>query len=159
MSPQETTSRSTPRRRPLVRYLAIGLILMVSPIFVLAATVAATGTVTVKVAEKSADGVDLYLPLPAIAFDAALFAAPLFLPEDALADARKELAPYREALQALGRELAGLPSGVLVEVESDGDHVEVRKTWRSFEIRVDADDADVFVSVPARFASRLLTLI
>ena len=150
---------TTPRRRPFARYLAIALILLVSPIFALAATVAATGTVTVQIEDKQADGVDLYIPVPALLFDVAVFAAPLVIPDDALADVRREIAPFRDGLETMADELASMPSGVLVDVQSHGEHVRVTKTWRTFDIEVHSADADISVSVPARLLSRTLDML
>ena len=151
--------QSAPQRRPLTRYLAIALILLISPIFALAATVAATGTVTVEIDDRSADGVNLYIPVPALLFDLAVFAAPMVMPGDALAEARQEIAPYREGLEAMAEEIASMPSGVLVDVISDGEHIRITKTWRNFEIEVHGPDTDIAVSVPSRLLSRALDVL
>lgn len=149
----------TAKRRPLARYLAIALILLISPIFAIAATVAATGTVTVEIDDRSADGVNLYIPVPALLFDLAVFAAPMVMPDDALAEARREIAPFREGIEALADEIATMPSGVLVDVVSDGEHVRITKTWRNFDIEVHSDDTDISVSVPSRLLSRALDVL
>ena len=148
-----------PARRPFTRYVAIALLVFLMPIFAFGTAVAATGTVTVRVHERGADGVNLYIPVPALLLDLAVFAAPRLMPEDALAEARAEIAPFREGLEALAEELENCPDGVLVEVQTPTEHVRVVKSWRSFEIEVDSDDADVRVSVPARLASRLLDVL
>ena len=141
------------------RFVAISLIVLVTPIFALGATVAATGTVTVQVHERGPDGVRLYIPLPALLIDAAVALAPLVIPEEDLAEARREIAPYRDGLEALAAELEGMPSGVLADVRSGGERVRITKTWRSFEIDVESDDADVHVAVPARLLSRALDVL
>lgn len=152
--------RRAPARRPrrLTRYVAIALIVLLTPIFAFATAVAATGTVTVRVHEPN-DGVNLYLPVPALLLDLAIFAAPRLLPAEALAEARAEIAPYRAGLEAVARELENCPAGVLVEVDTPAERVRVVKTRRSFEIEVDSDDADVRVTVPARLASRVLSVL
>ena len=142
-----------------MRALAIITILLVAPIFVLGATVAATGTVSVKVHEKSANGVNLYIPVPALLLDLALLAAPAVMPEHELTDARREIAPYREDLRSIAEGLEDMPSGVLVEVQTGDEYVKITKEWRSFRIEVQSDDADVTVSVPTRFLSRALDVI
>ena len=149
-----------PARRPrrFTRYVAIALAVLLMPIFAFATAVAATGTVTVRVHER-ADGVHLYLPVPALLIDLAVLAAPRLLPAGALAEARAEIAPYRDGLEALIEELENCPAGVLVEVDTPTEHVRIAKTWRSFEIEVDSHDADVRVSVPARLASRVLDVL
>ncbi len=147
------------QRRPFTRYVAIALLVFLMPIFAFATAVAATGTVTVSVHEQGADGVNLYIPVPALLIDLAVFAAPRLMPEDALAEMRAEIAPFRDGLEALAQELENCPEGVLVEVQTPTEHVRIAKTWRSFEVEVDSDDADVRVSVPARLASRMLDVL
>jgi hypothetical protein len=147
-----------PRSR-FSRFVAIALVIFFLPIFALATTVAATGVVTVEVHEQGADGVDLYIPVPALLFDVAVWAAPKVIPPEELADMRREVAPYRNGLEALAAELEKCPSGVLVEVESPGEHVRIVKTKRSFEIEVRSPDANVSVSVPARLLGRALDLV
>lgn len=157
MTQTEPRPQSRPRKSRFKRFVAIALLLLFTPIFVFGATVAATGTVTVSVQEK--DGVNLWIPVPALLFDLAVFAAPRLMPEDALAEARRELAPYHETLSALAAEIEKIPSGsVLVEVKGGDEHVRISKEWRSFDIVVDSEDADVRVSIPARLLSRSLDL-
>jgi len=154
-----TERRTEPRRRPFMRYVAIALILLMTPIFALATAVAVTGTVTVSVQEKGPDGTRIYVPVPALLIDAAIALAPRVIPEDELADVRREIAPYRDSLEALVAEIEKIPAGVLVEVESRDEHVRITKTWRSFEISVESEDADVRVSVPARLLGRVLDVL
>lgn len=149
---------SAPRKSRLTRFVAIALLLLFMPVLVFGATVAATGTVTVSVQEK--DGVNLWIPVPALLFDIAVFAAPSFMPEDAMDEVREQVAPFREALGAMASELENIPAGsVLVEVQSDREQVRITKDWRSFEIAVDSDDANIRISVPARLLSRSLDII
>lgn len=147
------------RPRPFTRYVAFALLIFLMPVFAFGAAVAATGTVTVSVHESGPDGVRLYIPVPALLLDLAIFAAPRLMPEEALAEAREELAPFREGLATLADEIERCPSGVLVDVKTPDEHIRVTKGWRSFEIAVDSDDTDVRVSVPARLASRLLDAV
>lgn len=154
-------SQPSPRRRKsrFTRFVTIALLLFLMPIFVFGATVAATGTVTVSVEEKG--GTNLWIPVPALLFDLAIFAAPSFIPEDALREARSEVAPFHEALSTMAHELESIPAGsVLVEVQGGNDEeVKITKTWRSFEITVHSDDANVRVVLPARLLGRSLDLV
>ena len=154
-----TQQLTQPPRRPFTRYVAIVLLIFLMPVFAFATAVAATGTITVSVHERGADGVNLYLPVPALLLDLAVFVAPRLMPDDALAEARAEIAPFRQGLEAIAVELENCPNGVLVEVQTPTEHVRIAKTSRSFEIEVDSDDADVRVSVPVRLASRLLDVL
>ena len=151
--------RKPPRRSRLSRLVAIALLFLFMPIFVFGATVAATGTVTVRVAEHGPDGVNLWIPVPALLVDVAVMAVPLVMPDDALADARRELAPYRHQIRALAEALEEVPSGsVLVDVRDGNEHVRITKDWRNFEVTVESPDTDVQVSVPARLLSRSLDI-
>lgn len=156
MAPQQSAPR---KRRPFTRYVAIALLIFLMPVFAFGTAVAATGTVTVSVHERGADGVSLYIPVPALLLDLAVFAAPRLMPEEALAEARAEIAPFRSGLEALAEELERCPEGVLVEVQTPTEHVRIAKTWRSFEVEVDSEDADIRVSLPARLASRMLDVL
>ena len=147
------------RRRPIMRWLAIAMIILMSPIVALATTVAATGIVTVQVQESSPDGTQLYIPVPALLLDLAVFAAPMVIPNDELAQMRREVAPYRDGLRAMAESIESIPSGVLVEVDSRDEQVRIVKQGRSFHIEVQSDDADVSVSVPARLLSRSLDIL
>ena len=147
-----------PSQSRFARFVVIALLALCMPIFVFGATVAATGTVTVSVHESN--GTNLWIPVPALLFDAAVFAVPMVVPDDALAEMRREIAPYRETLESLAHDIESIPAGsVLVEVHDRNEHVLITKTWRNFEIRVQSDDADIRVSVPARLLSRSLDVL
>ena len=141
-------------RSRLSRYLLIALLVFLTPIFVFGATIAVTGFVTVEVYEEN--GTNLFIPVPAILFDLAIFAVPMVVPEDAMEDARREIAPYQDALIEIADELKDCPSGVIVDVKSDGEHFQLTKTWRSYKIDVDTEDTEVHVKMPARLMSRAL---
>lgn len=147
------------RRRPYLKWTAIALVCLMSPFFALATAVVATGTVTVEVDEKAADGAHLYIPMPALLFDLAIFAAPLMIPDEALAEARREIAPYRQGLRQMAESLEDMPSGVLVDVKSAGENVRITKEGRSFHVRVQDGDTDISIALPARLLSRSLDVI
>lgn len=144
--------------RPILRFFLIALLILLVPVFVLATTVAATGTITVKVHEPSED-LDLFIPVPALLVDLALFAAPYVIPAEELAEVRREIDPYREAIRSVADELEDCPDAVLVEVKSDREQVRISKKGRSFHIDVDSADGDVEVKVPARLLGRALSVI
>jgi hypothetical protein len=146
------------RRRPIGRYLGIAAIILMMPIVVLAATIAATGTISVRVRETGPDGVNLWIPVPALLVDVAVFVAPLVIPREELAEAREHIEPWLPALQAMADELERCPEAELVSVHSNGEHVRIYKSWRSFHVDVNSHDADVEVKVPARLVSRTLDI-
>lgn len=141
------------------RFLLIATLVMLMPFAIVATAIAATGTVTVRVHDHSADGVNLVIPVPALLVDVAAFVVPRVIPEDALADVRHELAPYREGLVAMVDAIEDCPSGTLVHVQSADNDVRVTKSRGRFRVRVDSSDVDVDVSVPARFARRALQMV
>lgn len=145
-------------RRPIVRYVAVALLILFMPFFVLGATIAATGTIMVEVHEHQ-DGVDLFVPVPALLVDLAVMAAPHVIPADELDDLRREIAPWRETIESLAVELENCPDTVLVEVKSRDENVRITKKNRSFYIHVDSPDADVNVKIPARLLSRALDVL
>lgn len=141
------------------RFVTIALLLLFMPIFAFGATVAATGTITVSVQESGPDGVNLWIPVPALVADLALFAAPMLIPDEALEEARRELAPYQDQIEALAEAIEDVPAGsVLVDVRDGNEHVRISKDWRNFEISVESPDANVNVSIPARLLSRSLDI-
>ncbi len=151
----------TPTAKPkktsfLKRLLAFAVICAFTPILVFGATVAATGTVQVSVREKGPDGTHLWIPVPAIFFDAALFAAPRLIPPEDMADIRADIEPFLPAMRQLAQAIDDLPNATLVEVESPGEHVKIAKRYGSFHIDVHDRDSDVHVQLPARLASRAL---
>ncbi len=147
---------TVPRRRRIFRWTAILLVLLISPIFVLAATVAATGTVSVAV--EAADGTDLYIPVPALLFDVGLWVLPRLLEPAELARIGEQIEPWRPALEEVAQGLASCPKGVLVDVKSGSEHVQVLKHWRTYEVRIDSPDTRVRVRLPARLLQRTLEL-
>lgn len=153
------THPSKPRRR-MNRFVAFVLLCIFTPIFVFGATavatVAATGTVQVRIDERGEDGANLWIPVPAILFDIALFAAPRMVPPEELQEAREQIAPYLPALRQLADALEALPNATLVEVESPTEHVRISKRFGTFHVEVHDQDADVSVQIPARlFGSAL----
>lgn len=154
------TQPALPRKTSFVkRLLAFALICAITPILAFGATVAATGTVQVSVKEKGPDGANLWIPVPAIFFDAALFAAPRLIPPEALADARADAAPYLPALRQLADAIDDLPNATLVEVESPTEHVKISKRFGTFYIEVHDQESDVRVQVPARLFGSALSIL
>jgi hypothetical protein len=140
--------------------IAIALTLAVAVFFAgtgvaLAATVMATGVVTVRVAEGGPDGTNLYLPVPAILIDLGFGVAEIAVPRDELERMRDEVAPYAPMLRTVADELERCPDAVLVDVVTNTESVQVTKRGGTFLVEVDAEDAHVRVAFPARTMSRV----
>lgn len=125
----------------------------------LAATVAASGIVTIRVQESGPDGVRLFVPVPAAALDLGLGVATLAIPAGELARLRAEAAPYHEALDALARGLEDCPDATLVEVVTDRESVRVTKRGGTLVVDVDADDDRVRVALPARTLTKVVRFL
>lgn len=121
----------------------------------LAATVMATGFVTVSVQEDGPDGDRVFVPVPAIALDLGLGIASMVMPPDERARMREELAPFAPALREVARELERIPDATLVEVVSDRESVRVVKRGDGFVIDVDSPDGTVRVALPAATFSKV----
>ncbi|MGD2115862.1 MAG: hypothetical protein PVG07_12455, partial [Acidobacteriota bacterium] len=109
--------------------IAIALTLAVAVFFAgtgvaLAATVMATGVVTVRVDEGGPDGTNLYLPVPAILIDLGFGVAEVAVPRDELARMRDEVAPYAPMLRTVADELERCPDAVLVDVVTNTESVQ-----------------------------------
>lgn len=121
----------------------------------LAATVATSGVVTVRIQETGPDGVRLFIPVPAAALDLGLGVVTLAIPTVELARLRAEAAPYQPALAAAARGLEECPDATLVEVLTDRESVRVTKRGGTLVIDVDADDGRVRVALPARSLTKV----
>jgi hypothetical protein len=104
------------------------------------------GVAVVSVHEKKDGGARVHVPVPMAIVDAAT----LLAPRDRLPELPPEAANARPVIGDILRELADCPDAVLVEVETPDEHVVIAKRNGRFEIKVNADDADVSISLPAR---------
>ncbi len=125
----------------------------------LAATVMATGFVTVSVEEQGPNGTDVFVPVPAILLDLGLGVAAVAMPAEERARMRAEIAPYAPMLREVARELEELPDAILVQVETDRESVRVAKRGRSFQIDVDSPDGEVHVALPAATMSKVVRFL
>lgn len=156
MSTTAPPSRPPKPRSRWPRYVAIALAILMMPFVVVATTIAATGTVTVRVQDHSPDGMNLIVPVPALLFDVVAFVAPRVIPDEALDEVRRELGPWKGALLETAEALEDCPSGILVEVDSGEEHVTVEKRGNRYRIAVDSPDVDVRVTIPDRLMRRTL---
>ena len=122
----------------------------------LLATVASLGVVVVDVKEGGPGGHHFVVPLPLVAAQAALAAAPAFAPHHSLRvpdnEALKHIGIAREVLEAL----AAGPDGELVRVEERDQLVVVAKQGRSLHVTVTGPNEDVSVNVPLQLALQAL---
>jgi len=124
-----------------------------------------SGAISVLVQPRSGGAISIAVPASVanVALAAVEFVPLEALPTDeAPAQALNLLEHYLPAAQQALDRLADQPDFVLVEVESDGEHVLVRKEGRSLRVLVDSDDGRVDVSIPLstvkQFTKRLRRL-
>jgi hypothetical protein len=99
---------------------------------------------------------DLTIPIPTHLIDAGLLTARLAMPDQELAEVRREIEPWLPMIDAAARELADLPDGtVLVSVTTAEETVVVERRGGRLRVDVDSEDADVHVSLPARSIQRI----
>lgn len=140
--------------------IAIALTVAVAVVFAgtgvaLAATVASSGVVTVRVHDTGPDGTSVYVPFPAALLELALGIAEVAVPAEELAQMRAEAAPYQPMLRTIARELEECPDAVLVDVLTDEESVHVSKRGGTFLVQVEAPDAHVRVAFPARMLAKV----
>jgi hypothetical protein len=107
------------------------------------------GAVRVDVREKTRDGKHIYLIVPAVV----LPVVARLVPRDKLKDARRHIRPWLPTIKVASEELARCSDGPLVEVDSHGDHLRIRKQYRSLFIDVDSEEETVRVSFPLEAAA------
>jgi hypothetical protein len=100
--------------------------------------------------------VKLFIPIPMQLADAGLMVARATMPNQAREEMRREVAPLLPMIETMTAQLADIPNGsVLVSVETGDETVRVQKRLGRFTVDVDAEDADVHVSIPARSVNRI----
>ena len=104
--------------------------------------------------------VDLFIPVPLRLAEIGLGVARLVGPDvdwdrELDADTRRQLDEMSPMLEQLVDELATLPAGEIVRVETDRDLVVVRSARGRLRVEVDSPDARVRVSIPQRGARRV----
>lgn len=136
--------------------LAIGLTMVVFVMgsgLLLAASVARSGLVTVKVDE--ADGRRIFIPVPAALVSLGLNVLPLVVEENACAKVRADLKEMGPALSGALRDLEDAPDAVLVDIRNDQETVRIVKEGRSLEIHIEDTTGTVVVSLPAHLLGRI----
>ena len=100
--------------------------------------------------------VNLYIPVPTQLADAGLMIARYAMPEHERAEVRRNLEPWLPVVETITQELADVPNGtVLVSVDTPEETVRIQKRHGRLTVDVDATDAEVHVSLPARSVKRI----
>ena len=100
--------------------------------------------------------VNLYIPVPTQLADAGLMVARYLMPERERHEVRRNLEPWLPVVETITHELADVPNGtVLVSVDTTEETVRIQKRHGRLTVDVDAPDAEVHVSLPARSVKRI----
>ena len=100
--------------------------------------------------------VNLTIPVPTRLADMALLVARVALPDEDREEIRREIGPFLPFIDELFGGLADIDNGTtLVSVETGQETVLIEKRLGKFLIDVDAEDAKIRVSIPARSLRRL----
>ncbi len=144
----------------ILRFFAVlmiaGAVMLAGTGVALAAVVIHKGVVTVAIQDRSPDGVNLYLPVPAAFVELGVDALALFMPDRERAALTRKIEPWRDSLHAVFQAIEDCPDAVLVSVESSRERVRIAKEGRSLEITVHDHDSDIRVSLPTDSFNRLL---
>ncbi|MEE2777268.1 MAG: hypothetical protein VYE73_10990 [Acidobacteriota bacterium] len=100
--------------------------------------------------------VNLTIPVPTRLADMAFLVARVALPDEDREEIRREIGPFLPFIDELFGGLVDIDNGTtLVSVETGQETVLIEKRRGKFLIDVDAEDAKVRVSIPARSLRRL----
>lgn len=135
---------------------AIAAVLVLSWILVLGAAVAWSGVATIRI-DDADEGVDLFLPIPMAAVEAAVVSASWGHRDRVALELDThlgELAEYDPFLRAILAELENCPDATLVEVQDHESSVSIRKRGGHLEIDVNDIGARIEISLPMRSVRR-----
>ncbi len=146
------------QRALVVITLALLAIPLLSSIAI-AGAVAHSGLIRVEIEERSADGLNLFVPVPALLVEVALAVVPVVLADDELDRIRRDAAPWAPALLKAAEAFEAIPDATLIEVRDGSEQVSVRKTGNRLEIEIDEPDLHVEVTLPVRTLRRSITWV
>ena len=131
-------------------------VLVVGSGTLLAASVARSGMMTVRIHEMGPHGVkNLYVPVPAALVNLGLDMVPMLTGRDVFGEVRSDLGDMGPAFAAALTELEDAPDAVLVDIQDGHENVRIVKEGDSLEIQVDGPDGQVEVSLPASLLGRI----
>lgn len=110
------------------------------------------GMVSVRVDERSPDGDDVNLCIPA----ALVWVAMPLIPDKAFAHMGREIDTLSPVAQAVCRELAKCPDCLLLSATSPSESVEIQKKGACLVVHVEDGDSEVHVSIPLKTAAYVM---
>lgn len=110
----------------------------------------------IAVCEVETPEIAFKVPVPTRIVDAGLLVTWVGVPREELADVRREIEPYLPMIEEMIDTISRVPDGsTLVSVETEDANVLVQRRDGRFHVDVEADDATVHVSLPARSLRRI----
>ncbi len=110
------------------------------------------GAIRVRVREKTPEGSNIRVIVPAVLVPVALKLAP----DEKLQKASSDLRPWLPTIKVAAEELARCPDGTFVEVTNSHEKVSIVKRGGSLVIDVDSPGETVHVSFPLKVVSSVV---
>jgi hypothetical protein len=134
-------------------WITVGVVAVLAIGFTAAAAVATSDLMSaqwidVRVVEHGAGGQSIRIAVPTVVAGAAITVAPHVMPAEARREVTDQIGEWGPMLRELAAELERMPDAVLVQVEEDGETVEVAKRGARLVVKVRSADADVDVAMP-----------
>lgn len=101
----------------------------------------------------NSDKVALWLPVPVLAADLALY----LTPADVISDIRENLHPWKDLILSSVHELAECPDATLVEIDTNNERILVKKDGADLIVDVDSQaEGKLYMELPIRSVERIL---
>lgn len=140
--------------KKFLTFFAAGFaVLILSWVALIGAVYAWGGVMTVHVQDRD-EGINLYLPLPVAAVDAAMATSGFVLDHEHFVELDMDLGEWQPMLEAMVEALDDCPDVTFVEIEDDPTHIRVYKEHGVLKVEVDDEDVRVRVAVPTRAVER-----
>jgi hypothetical protein len=134
----------------IIAGFAVGVLLLFSACTI-AVLNAGVGSVHI-----NSDEVTLWLPVPVLAADLALY----LTPADVIMDIRENLYPWKDLILSSVSELAECPDATFVEIDANNERILVKKDGTDLIVDVDSQtEGKIYVELPIRSVERILSFL
>lgn len=102
------------------------------------------------------DEVTLWLPVPVLAADLALY----LTPADVIRDIREDLHPWKDLILSSVHELDEWPDATFVEIDTRNERILVKKNGTDLIVDVDSQaEGKIYIELPIRSVGRILRFL
>jgi hypothetical protein len=139
-----------PRRKPRTLFVILfGLpLLLITPLVLVGSSVYHSGTIEVRVVDKTGEGCCVGAHVPAVVVPLALRLAPGHVLDEIRGELDEEAIMGLEIARAVLEELSRAPDGVLIDVRTRTELVAIEKRDGKLRVYVDTPDEVVQASIP-----------